>query len=89
MPLLRRPEPPMPHLVENEKTKLLASALDRVSTGCFVVGVLGPYGAIMYGTSPFVLRLGDRAFIFSIFIWFAAGVAIHNAAQWVLESLQE
>jgi hypothetical protein len=76
----------MPYLVENEKTKLLASALDRVSTGLFVVGVLGPYGAIIYGTAR---PLSDDAFLLSIFCWFAGGVIIHNAAQWVLDDLRE
>ena len=76
----------MPHLVENEKTKLLASALDRVSTGLFVVGVLGPYAAIFYGTST---PLSGDLFLLSIFSWFAGGAIIHVAAQWVLENLRE
>ncbi len=79
-------ERPVPYLVENEKTKLLAGALDRLSTGLFVIGVLGPYAAIIYGTST---PLSDDSFLISIFSWFAGGVIIHNLAQWVLESLRE
>jgi hypothetical protein len=77
---------PTPYLVENEKTKLLAGALDRLSTWLFVIGVLGPYTAIIYGTST---RLSDDTFLISIFSWFAGGAIIHYLAQWVLESLRE
>ena len=76
----------MAHLVENEKTKLIASALDRVSTGCFVVGILGPYAAVIYGTSP---TLGGELLLFSALCWFAIGVYTHTLGQWVLESLLE
>jgi hypothetical protein len=76
----------MPHLIENEKTKLLANALDRVSTGLFVVGVLGPYVAIIYGTSR---SLSDESFLLSFFSWYASGVIIHYAARAVLENLRE
>jgi hypothetical protein len=78
----------MPYLVENEKAKLLANALDRLSTGVFVVGVVGPYGAIIYGTSTST-PLSEDAFLLSIFSWFTAGVIIHNAAQWLLNGLRE
>lgn len=76
----------MPHLIENEKTKLLASALDRVSTGVFLVGIVGPFAAIIYKTAP---SLGDDALLLSIFCWFTGGVIIHKGAQKVLETLRE
>jgi hypothetical protein len=76
----------MPYLVENEQTKLMAGALDRLSTGCFVVGVLAPYAAVIYGPAT---HISDDAFLFSLLSWFAAGAFIHYLAQWVLESLRE
>lgn len=36
-------------LVHNERIKLTANALDRASTACFTVGVLGPTVASLYG----------------------------------------
>lgn len=32
----------------NERVKLLANALDRASTACVTVGVLGPIAAVLY-----------------------------------------
>jgi hypothetical protein len=36
-------------LVDNERTKLLANALDRASTACFTVGILTPTAGFLYG----------------------------------------
>jgi uncharacterized membrane protein len=50
-------------LVENERTKLLANALDRASTACVTVGLLAPIAAVIYGASgtavtPWTFALG-------------------------------
>lgn len=36
-------------LIQNERTKLTANALDRASTACLTVGALGPAAASLYG----------------------------------------
>lgn len=58
-------------LVENERTKLLANALDRASTACVTVGLLAPIAAVIYGASgtavtPWTFALGGV-------IWLLAG----------------
>jgi hypothetical protein len=35
-------------LIDNERTKLLANALDRASTACFTVGILTPAAGYLY-----------------------------------------
>lgn len=36
-------------VIDNERTKLLANALDRASTACFTVGVATPLAGYLYG----------------------------------------
>ena len=39
-------------MIENERTKLLANALDRASTACLAVGILAPLAAAMQAQAP-------------------------------------
>ena len=39
-------------MIENERTKLIANALDRASTACLAVGVLAPLGAVIQIEGP-------------------------------------
>lgn len=39
-------------VVHNERTKLLANALDRASTACFAIGALAPTVATYGGGTP-------------------------------------
>lgn len=75
-------------LVHNERTKLLANALDRASTACLTVGVIGPAAAYLYGVggtggvaSGFLIGLG------SLF-WLAACAMLHWLARKALGSLK-
>jgi len=71
-------------LIDNERTKLLANALDRASTACITVGVLGPLAAGLYGvggTGP-VNRVMMVAI--SSVLWLTAAVALHLMAYRVL-----
>ncbi|WP_200290673.1 hypothetical protein [Rhodospirillum rubrum] len=74
-------------LIENERTKLLANALDRASTACLAVGVFGPTAATLY-------NLGDitypRGIILATggFIWLSAAVTLHLLARRSLGGLQ-
>ena len=40
-------------LIDNERTKLLANALDRASTACFTVGILTPAAGYLYNVGNF------------------------------------
>lgn len=71
-------------LVHNEQTKLTANALDRASTACLTVGVLGPSAAALYG-------LGAAAggwIAFGALLWLAAASLLHYMARRTLRSLR-
>lgn len=75
----------MSALIDNERTKLLANALDRASTASLTVGVLAPIAAVIYtvpatGTEPWVFMLGGT-------VWFSAAIALHLIARLVLRGL--
>jgi len=41
-------------LIWNERTKLLANAIDRTSTACLTVGIAAPIAEFFYGTRHFL-----------------------------------
>ncbi|PXA98147.1 hypothetical protein DMC47_10190 [Nostoc sp. 3335mG] len=73
-------------LIENERTKLVANALDRTSTACLTVGVLAPVAAVLYGASG--TPLSAWAFGLGSAIWLSAAVALHWVARMVLGGLK-
>lgn len=76
----------MSDLVENERTKLLAGALDRASTAYFTVGVLAPVAAAIYGAGSF--GLGPIASALVALVWILAAVALHWLARVILGALR-
>jgi hypothetical protein len=78
----------VPHLVHNEQTKLFAGMLDRVAIVCLAVGVVTPISAFVLG-APQAPMANLPRLIGSGFVWTAAFVALHQAAQNVLEDLLE
>ena len=75
----------MSYLVFNEQTKLFATALDRVSTACFTVGVLAPVAGAylnLTGASP-------AGFGWCCVAYLVAGAMIHMLARRVLRGLRE
>jgi hypothetical protein len=76
----------MDSLVENERTKLFANALDRLSTAFVTVGVLAPLAASIYniGTpTPNVLFFAGF-----VIIWLSCAIALHLGARTVLKGLR-
>lgn len=74
-------------LIENERTKLLANALDRASTACLAVGVFGPTAATLYeiGTAAHtrgILLLSGGA------AWLFLAAVLHLLARRVLGDLK-
>ena len=72
-------------LVHNERTKLLANALDRASTACLTVGVLAPVAAALYSMgnmSP------SWVLILTTLSWLAAAAVLHYAARRALGGLK-
>ena len=74
-------------LIHNERTKLLANALDRASTACVTVGVFGPAVAVLYdlggasGTAGPFLAIGTL-------LWLIAASVLHFLAWLTLGSLK-
>jgi hypothetical protein len=66
-------------MIENERTKLLANALDRASTACIALGIFAPLAA-----AP---RVSFALFV-SLAGWSAAAIMLHLAARWTLGSLR-
>lgn len=74
-------------VVENERTKLTAAALNTGATSSFTVGVLAPVAAAFYNVGGSVhVPLG--VLIAGAFGWFAAAAALHLAARHVLGALR-
>ena len=74
----------MSNLVFNEQTKLFASALDRVSTACFTVGVLAPVAGAYFNLTV----SGSAGFGWCCVAYFVAGGMIHLLARRVLRGLR-
>ena len=73
-------------LIENERTKLLAGALDRASTACITVGLLAPVAAVLYGATGALLAPVGFAVISSA--WFLMAVVLHLTARRILGGLK-
>ena len=72
--------------IQNERTKLLANALDRTSTACVTVGLLAPIAAVIYGATGTAMQLW--AFVLIAGIWLSAAIALHLMARIVLGGLK-
>ncbi|CZT35618.1 hypothetical protein GA0004734_00026240 [Rhizobium sp. 9140] len=71
----------MSPLVHNERLKLVASSLDRLSTALVVVGVLGPVVAL----TPSSASLWS---VFNATCWLIGAVILHLISQRVLGRLK-
>lgn len=74
-------------LIQNERTKLLASALNTAATSSFTVGVLAPLAAAFYDVGGRPIVIGSL--LLGTVIWFGACVVLHLSAQRVLRNLRE
>lgn len=75
-------------LVHNERTKLLANALDRASTAALAVGVLGPVVTAAYGLGPADRPLPLLFLVAGTILWLAVSVSRHLFASWTLRKLR-
>jgi len=77
----------VPDIVRSEQIKLFAGMLDRVGTVCLAVGVVTPISSSILGGPP--LPVNFSGVLTGVMIWAALFIALHWAAQYVLEGLQE
>jgi hypothetical protein len=75
----------MPFLVYNERAKLVANALDRASTGCFITGVVGPTGTLMLNHTD----IPKESFVVVLVLWVLAAVVLHIEARRWIDTLLE
>ena len=73
--------------VSDERTKLLANALDRASTACFTVGIATPIAGYVYDVSGFRSTIGLSALALGMVGWLIAAVALHLIVRLILERL--
>ena len=69
-----------------EKTKLIANALDRASTACLAIGVFAPLAAAFYEIDP-ARRPSNLILSLGPLVWLAAAVALHPLARRILSRL--
>ena len=74
-------------LVRNERTKLLARALNTAATSCFTVGIAAPEAGYIYDVGAFRSNVGVSELLLAMVGWFAAAVCIHLAARRMLGGL--
>lgn len=74
-------------IIENERTKLLANALDRASTACFTVGVATPIAGYLYGVISFAAPFGYWLFLTAVG-WLVIAIALHLLARRILKGLK-
>jgi ABC-type multidrug transport system permease subunit len=72
-------------MIENEQTKLTATALNNLAVAIWVAGIVGPAVAFLYG-SP---SSDTHGWWFLIGVaWFSAGFALHMLGRTVLRRLK-
>ena len=75
-------------LITNERTRLLASALNTACTSCFTVGVATPIAGYVYNVSGFRSGIEIGAIVISLVIWLAAAASLHMIARTVIGGLR-
>ena len=75
-------------LIENERTKLMANAIDRASTACLTVGLLTPIAGYLYNLGG--LRDGMNVWMLAGLIgWLLTALILHYLARRVLKGLRQ
>lgn len=74
--------------IHNERTKLLANALDRASTACFTVGIATPVAGYIYNISNLRDSLPLSVLAISGIAWISACGALHLIARKTLGGIR-
>jgi hypothetical protein len=72
---------------EREQIKLRAAALDRISTACAAIGVLGPLAGTFSGSSAATPT--ESSLFVACFIYLGGALILHYAALHVLDGLEK
>lgn len=72
-------------LVQNERIKLTATALNNIAVATVVTALIAPTASFLYGTAN---PTAGRWSIAIGLAWLVGGGTLHLAARWTLRSLQ-
>lgn len=72
-------------LIENERTKLLATALNNTAVAIIITAVVTPIAGFLYGIQTVVSQYWPILLV----IWFSVGIGIHLFAQALLGRLKQ
>lgn len=72
-------------LVQNERVKLRANALDRLSTASVAAGFIGPFASMSSGGFASAI---SPSIIASTAVWLVAAFVLHMGAQFMLGRLE-
>jgi hypothetical protein len=75
-------------MIANERTKLLANALDRASTACFTVGAATPLAGWIYDIGGLRTSLSVEGLGLGLLGWISAAFLLHLGARVVLGRLR-
>ena len=75
-------------LVHNERTKLLATALNTAATSCFTVGIATPAAGYIYNVGGFRSVVGTPELFLGVPGWLTTAVGRHLAARRALGALK-
>ena len=74
-------------LIHNERTKLMATAINSVAVSCFTVGVLAPTAAAFYNVGS--ASVPQSLIVLGALIWIFAALTLHLSANRILGRLKE
>lgn len=76
------------NLIENERTKLLAAALNTACTSCFTVGIATPAAGYIFNVSNFRANVGLATLMVAAVGWLITAAGLHLLARHVLGRLR-
>lgn len=74
--------------VANERTKLLANALNTACTSCVTVGIATPAAGFIYNVSGFRNSVEMANLALGFGGWIFTAIGLHLLARWVLGGLR-
>ncbi|WP_342149595.1 hypothetical protein [Methylorubrum sp. SB2] len=75
-------------LIDNEQTKLLATAPNTAATSCFTVGIATPIAGYLYNVGGLQAYLSPARLIAGGIGWLVAAVGLHLLARRALRRLE-
>ena len=74
--------------LHNERVKLTASYLNTGAGAYFAAGVVAPVAAVTFGYAGASAPVSPLTFAFGVTTFFAASLALHAAARYILKGLR-